>query len=131
MSRTDKRNTGGLKASLLCLFVLSMCIGACSSGSLAATCTDLGQEILKASAGTVPFRSFVGIAGVSDEEFAKRRKEYAACAAPLRAVVKEKLFGREHVSAVEKAARQQPDVTALDHQLEEENASSWQQMDAA
>jgi hypothetical protein len=79
----------------------------------------------------VPLASFYGIAGASDEEFAKRRQEYEACATPILATVKEQLFGKKHVAAVEQAARKQPDVTALDHQLEEENLSGWHQIDAA
>jgi hypothetical protein len=100
----------------------------------ASACTSLGQEILKASADQaepVPLVSFFGIAGVSDEEFAKRRQEYEACATPILAAMKEQLFGDEHLAAVEREARTQPDEKALDQQMEEEEASAWRQIDAA
>jgi len=45
--------------------------------------------------------------------------------------VKQQLFSDEHVRAIEQAARKQPDGTALDHLMEEENASAWQQIDTA
>ena len=134
MSRVDNSGTAQRATFRLCVFVVTAGIGACSSAAPPVTCTSLGQEILRSSAEhavTVPYRLFVGIAGASDEEFAQRRKEYAACATPIRATVKERLFSAEHVETVERAARRQPDVTAIDHQMEEENVSSWQQIDAA
>ena len=127
---------------------MAACICACSSSSpsnanptagqtvqaIAATCTSLGQEILKGATDypeTGPLVSFVGTAGLSDEEFSKQRQEYAACAKPILATLKEQLFGGERLGAIESAARSQPDVTALDQLLEKENAADWRRIDSA
>jgi hypothetical protein len=69
-------------------------------------------------------KSFLGIAGLSDEDFAKRRQEYRACAMPVLTTLREQLFGKERIAAIEEAA-------ALDRSLTEENAIGWKQVDAA
>src|SRR5688572_4006639 len=100
----DKRESRPPEAALFWVIVVSVCTCACFSPHptprgitlshpipVPSDCTSLGQDILKGGTeypGTGPLVSFVGIAGMSDADFAKRRQEYAACAKPILATLK-------------------------------------------